>query len=85
MTVPSTKIMQIKTVAIVALLASMVYAKGNYVCRNFKIDDDCKGKYICVNAYGNCEVNSDNDVDCDCYIKTHHGPFLKSRFNTWWQ
>ncbi|KAF9336856.1 hypothetical protein BGZ91_009789 [Linnemannia elongata] len=83
---PFTKLtMQIKTVVIVALLASVVYARGNYVCRSFKIDDDCKGKYICVNAYGNCEVNSDNDVDCDCYIKTHHGPFLRSAVNRWWQ
>ncbi|OAQ22810.1 hypothetical protein K457DRAFT_37002 [Linnemannia elongata AG-77] len=77
--------MQIKTVAIVALLASVVYAKGNYVCKGFSIEEDCKGKYICVNAYGNCAVNSDHDVECDCYIKVHHGPFLRSVVNRWWQ
>ncbi|KAF9163496.1 hypothetical protein DFQ26_002453, partial [Actinomortierella ambigua] len=64
--------MQIKALAIAAVLASVVYAKGNYICRSFKIEEDCKGKYICVNAYGDCKVTSDQDIDCDCYIKTHH-------------
>ncbi|KAF9210319.1 hypothetical protein BGZ59_009601, partial [Podila verticillata] len=68
-------IMQIKSVVILAVLASVVYAKGNFVCRGFNIEDGCDGKYVCVNAYANCKVNSDNDVDCDCYIKVHKGPF----------
>ncbi|KAF9929818.1 hypothetical protein FBU30_001192 [Linnemannia zychae] len=67
--------MQIKVVLLITAIAAVVSAKGNFVCRSFKIDDDCKGKYICVNAYGNCSTNSEDDIDCDCYVKVHRGPF----------
>ncbi|KAF9584458.1 hypothetical protein BGW38_006393, partial [Lunasporangiospora selenospora] len=61
--------MQIKIVLLATLLASAVLANGNFVCRSFNIESGCDGKYICVNAYANCKVNDDKDVDCDCYIK----------------
>lgn len=60
---------------LLCLLPSFVFSKGNYICKSFNIENDCKGKYICVNAYGNCAVNSDADVVFDCYIKVHHGLF----------
>ncbi|KAG0235975.1 hypothetical protein BGW42_004430, partial [Actinomortierella wolfii] len=77
--------MQIKTIVVLSLLASSVFADGNFVCRSFKIDDDCVNRYICVNAYGNCKVNSNNDAECNCYIKAHHGPFFRETLRSWWQ
>ena len=64
---------------IITLLACLfitsVYSKGNYICKSFNIESGCDGKYICTNGYANCAVNIENDVECDCYIKVHRGPF----------
>ncbi|KAG0235334.1 hypothetical protein BGW41_000828, partial [Actinomortierella wolfii] len=61
--------MQVKAIAVLALLVSSVLAKGNFVCRSFQIESDCVSKYVCVNAYAGCKVNADNDAECDCYVK----------------